>query len=138
MSPRPAEAPRNRFESALRLAREGRFADAMASVGHEGFGSGTDGEAAAAIVVADRDVTPVGLDDPARDSQAEPGRAIGPGSPGELAPECGFEDAREIRFGDAAALIGHSHVRAFVVDTGLDPHRAIHRRETDRVLEKVT
>jgi len=50
MSPRPAEAPRNRFESALRLAREGRFADAMASVGHEGFGSGTDGEAAAAAL----------------------------------------------------------------------------------------
>src|SRR5438093_1218964 len=50
MSPGPAESPRNRFESALRLAREGRFADAMASVGHQGFGSGTDGEAAAAAL----------------------------------------------------------------------------------------
>jgi tetratricopeptide (TPR) repeat protein len=51
MSPRPPETPHNRFETALRLAREGRFAEALAGAERElGEGGDRDREAAAAAL----------------------------------------------------------------------------------------
>jgi len=50
MSPRPAENPHNRFDAALRLAREERFAEAIASAERELDGSASGGDAAASAL----------------------------------------------------------------------------------------
>jgi tetratricopeptide (TPR) repeat protein len=47
MSPRPAEPRRDRFDAALKLAREGRFGEALASAERELGGPESGGEAAA-------------------------------------------------------------------------------------------
>ena len=50
MSPRPADSPHNRFDAALRLAREGRFAEAVLGAASELEGrEGLDDAAAAAF-----------------------------------------------------------------------------------------
>jgi tetratricopeptide (TPR) repeat protein len=50
MSPRPPEPHPNRFDAALRLAREGRFAEAIAGVERELGAGGVDAESAAAAL----------------------------------------------------------------------------------------
>ena len=50
MSPRPPEPHPNRFDAALRLAREGRFAEALAGVERELGSGGVDADAAAAAL----------------------------------------------------------------------------------------
>jgi len=50
MSPRPPESPHNRFEAALRLAREGRWAEALAGAERELGTPEAGGEAAAAAL----------------------------------------------------------------------------------------
>ena len=50
MSPRPAESPHNRFEPALRLARDGQFADAILAAERELAGPEANPEAAAAAL----------------------------------------------------------------------------------------
>ena len=52
MNPRPAETPHDRFEPALRLARDGRFAEAIAAVRAQAGGAADDEAATAFAEVA--------------------------------------------------------------------------------------
>src|SRR5205085_4820947 len=97
-----------------------------------------DGEAAAAVLVADGDVAPVGLDEAAGDGEAEAGAGVAvAGSSSCVTPERDLEDAGKIALRDPTAGVDHRHVRAAVVAAGFDGDGPVARGVPNRVFEDV-
>ena len=79
----------------------------------------------------------MGLDDALGYGESQARAAVLFRSSGRLTSESRVKYPLEIPLRDPAALVGHRHVSAILLDTGLHAHRATRRRVADGVVEQV-